>query len=730
MSLRVWIAALIFLQLFFTAPTPVLAAPPQEVEVARTENSKRFLQSDGQVRVEVHLSAIHYKDNYDDPEEPWKDIDTTIVNGRVDKAPFTLVIDEKNLSATMTDKKTGEVTTVSLDSLYPGKASFNPATVAINKSRSNNSVKWTEIAPGVDFEIVVEPTKVRFSRVIKSPSAFQDAEFSITGPNIYHRAMDAQGMPVEVETSKLGYFVRESFSASPGQYPIRIDPSYEVGDSNNDAGGRVTSAYFDTAWTVNPAGAMTSTYRYYAGMIYESVEVPNAAVITSAYINFTCGIEASAGANAYAQISAYDVDSAPTAFTTAGDYVTWLAANTTAITDWDNIPAWVIDSVYQSPSIVDVIQEIVDRPGWSSGNNIMIFFEDYSNRSPHVDGNRRYAYTYDSDSSKTPVLFFTFAGAPSLTTTYDSSGSTTVTVTGTIVDTGDDHIDIRGFQIGVSTGVYTSNWTETGTFSVGDYSHTFTGLNISYPYYIRSMAVNSDTAVGYGNEIFGPTKPAPPTGLTLNQTGWDSVNITWTKGAGADNTTVQGEADSYPSSTTDGFSLYNGTGTNTSASGMQLNTASYFFRSWSYNVTSGFSEEYAQANLGGQGMNNLTLFLVFPALMGMPLLLAAVLVKRKNLLLSLGAALFWLFIGLWWVIEDVFSGFNLTGEYVDLIQYVPFIFFFLILIEYMIRANQTEIQRTLGGRQWSEFGTPPKEYKSGYEAYKERLFAKTRKGGR
>ena len=54
-------------------------------------------------------------------------------------------------------------------------------------------------------------------------------------------------------------------------------------------------------------------------------------------------------------------------------------------------------------------------------------------------------------------------------------------------------------------------------------------------------------------------------------------------------------------------------------------------------------------------INYLTLFLIFPGLIGLTLIGLAVVPRRKNLLVSTAAALVWLFIGFWWIIGDIFT---------------------------------------------------------------------------
>jgi type IV pilus assembly protein PilY1 len=40
---------------------------------------------------------------------------------------------------------------------------------------------------------------------------------------------------------------------------------------------------------------------------------------------------------------------------------------------WNNLPAWTKDNAYQTPDLKTIVQEIVDRPGWQSGNRMVIF---------------------------------------------------------------------------------------------------------------------------------------------------------------------------------------------------------------------------------------------------------------------------------------------------------------------------------------------------------------------
>ena len=75
---------------------------------------------------------------------------------------------------------------------------------------------------------------------------------------------------------------------------------------------------------------------------------------------------------------------------------------------------------------------------------------------------------------------------------------TEVLLTGEIINIGDGEVvDERGFEWGTEPGVYTEEWTETGTFGTGVFTHTTSFLPGTY--YYRAKAHNS-YGWGYGQE--------------------------------------------------------------------------------------------------------------------------------------------------------------------------------------------------------------------------------------
>jgi len=151
---------------------------------------------------------------------------------------------------------------------------------------------------------------------------------------------------------------------------------------------------------INTTGGSLDMGRDDVGLHFRDIAVTQGQVLTRAYLEFV----ASAGDSASPvnlTIYAEDTDSA-SVFSTGTGALDALTV-TTANTAW-NPTAWVLNTVYQSPNITDVIQEIIDRPGWVSNNeiNVVIF----------GDGvNRRRAKSYDNVTTEAPLLVIEFTAA-------------------------------------------------------------------------------------------------------------------------------------------------------------------------------------------------------------------------------------------------------------------------------------------------------------------------------
>ena len=172
------------------------------------------------------------------------------------------------------------------------------------------------------------------------------------------------------------------------------------------------------------------------GMRFLNLAIPPGSTILNANIVFQAD-ESDAGATnliIYGQAvddaltfssSAFDISSRPT---------------TSATVSWVNLPPWSTNGNYQTPDISGVIQEIIDRPGWASGNSIVTMV---AAGAGCVDTNcERTAESWNGESANAPLLQVTLASSaaagdpPALlngTAGYTLAGGETLTLTFQVV---------------------------------------------------------------------------------------------------------------------------------------------------------------------------------------------------------------------------------------------------------------------------------------------------------
>jgi hypothetical protein len=97
---------------------------------------------------------------------------------------------------------------------------------------------------------------------------------------------------------------------------------------------------------------------------------------------------------------------------------------TTAKVDWDMV-SQTADATYTSPNLKDIVEEIVGRSGWASGNAMGFLLND--------DGSDNGAYSapygYDDDPAKAFLLEITYTAPGSTSTTSSTSTSSSSTTT-------------------------------------------------------------------------------------------------------------------------------------------------------------------------------------------------------------------------------------------------------------------------------------------------------------
>ena len=355
-----------------------------EIVELRRENSKTFDLGKGKHQAVISIGAIHYKDNYADPGEQWRDIDLTWVGNKITKAPYELTLDGKKI--TIKDKRSGEISSIELLDSQPA---------------------------GLPFEIILEYTRVSFRHTIPSDKVPFEAKFKIVGKVSYltTNAFDDDG-ELELDTSLVAGILTEKITSvkdketgavRPAKSNIRIDPTWKVGASTDDCFRRLSSDYFSLIEPTFQVGATTAVNRDGSGARFTNITIPQGATIDNGtHLTLRCRTSRT-GTVVRSRISAEDVDDAVT-FSTSANFDTRYAARTTARVDWDGIGAQTAGVDYDSPEIKTVIQEITDRGGWASGQDIVIFWEDFDDRSTHATDCLRQAQSYNGSTTFAPKL--------------------------------------------------------------------------------------------------------------------------------------------------------------------------------------------------------------------------------------------------------------------------------------------------------------------------------------
>lgn len=142
-----------------------------------------------------------------------------------------------------------------------------------------------------------------------------------------------------------------------------------------------------------------NNYNRFIGMRFNNIGLPQGAVISNAYLEFTA-YQNRTGSGASFTIMAANEDD-PSDFRRYPRYYMRDKPKTTAVT-WSNIPAWYKDNTYRSPPLTAIVQQLVNRSGWRPSNEMMFIVS-------NITGNRG-AYSYNGRPSGAARLVIEYQG--------------------------------------------------------------------------------------------------------------------------------------------------------------------------------------------------------------------------------------------------------------------------------------------------------------------------------
>ena len=138
------------------------------------------------------------------------------------------------------------------------------------------------------------------------------------------------------------------------------------------------------------------------GIRFSNIMIPQGAVIEEAYIQFTC--DETKNGNPF-NVSIYGEAAGDSLAYTEDPYNISSRIKTPSSVVWSDIADWSVKHEagenQKTPDLTNVIQEVVDLPGWSQGNALAVIIQGTGTRT---------AESYDGEPDLAPVLVVTFTG--------------------------------------------------------------------------------------------------------------------------------------------------------------------------------------------------------------------------------------------------------------------------------------------------------------------------------
>ncbi len=312
---------------------------------------------------------------------------------KVDNAESVGTVDDSNIFSTPAN----------LDIWTP----TNGAVVTIHNQEGIPEVSL--VSPEND-QFYSEPTTITLSAsATDSDGSVKDVEFFVNGASV--GTDDTAPYEVEYTIPEIGEY---SFSAlvedNEGNTMATSTRNFKVGIVKNFIDVRVITDEDDAEEAEDGSVDLSSSDlelvydphedagNQIVGIRFQALDIPKGAIIKEAYIQFTADEDKNdeGSMNIYAQN-----DNSPVAFTTTINDIS-SRPKTTAFVVWTPVDWDVVGDAgdtQKTPDLSTLVQEVIDRDGWTSGNNMAFIIEGTG---------RRVAESYKGSSTEAPQLIIEF----------------------------------------------------------------------------------------------------------------------------------------------------------------------------------------------------------------------------------------------------------------------------------------------------------------------------------
>lgn len=204
---------------------------------------------------------------------------------------------------------------------------------------------------------------------------------------------------IDVKMARLLYLPLVSeLEAEPTPTPLPVTRTFRITNGDQDAeescSGVVRRGIDNESDSIDLGRFQNEVC--YAAFHYTSIRIPQGADISEAYLIFESNDNMGLSANFI--VFAHDADSAQP-INSANNFDISSRERTSATIGWNGVQHWSKNQSYSSPNLAPIIQELVNRPGWDQGNDILMV----------VTGEgRRQAESFNGDDDGAARLVVTF----------------------------------------------------------------------------------------------------------------------------------------------------------------------------------------------------------------------------------------------------------------------------------------------------------------------------------
>jgi hypothetical protein len=161
-------------------------------------------------------------------------------------------------------------------------------------------------------------------------------------------------------------------------------------------------------------GALDFFQDRWVGIRFQNVTIAQGATINTAVIELVAD-ENETGTAGEMEIYCEDVDDSST-FTSASNNISGRTL-TTAKASWLNPPTWSGGNTYETVDFTDAVQEVINRSGWSSGNDLSVIFKEVTSSRD------RDSESYDGSAGNAPTLKINYSAPLVADSTWEQNST-------------------------------------------------------------------------------------------------------------------------------------------------------------------------------------------------------------------------------------------------------------------------------------------------------------------